>query len=85
VLHERVVGESKERDRPLKDAEKPLLLLQKPGTRVELVAHPLRLPPSLKMTYFDHYMDLLVKLTPKSWFALFFSFSAYFRLLGYCF
>jgi hypothetical protein len=66
VLHERIEGKSKDKDRKFKDDEKPWLILQKPGQRIELVVHPLTTPLSIKMSYMDHFMSLLSLLMPKT-------------------
>jgi len=70
-LHERSPGDSKgetikERERPMKETEKPWLILQKPGQKSELVVKPLRLPLSAKVTLMDHYLNMLSLLVPSS-------------------
>eukprot|EP00009_Paramoeba_aestuarina_P014857 CAMPEP_0201531104 /NCGR_PEP_ID=MMETSP0161_2-20130828/46587_1 /ASSEMBLY_ACC=CAM_ASM_000251 /TAXON_ID=180227 /ORGANISM="Neoparamoeba aestuarina, Strain SoJaBio B1-5/56/2" /LENGTH=782 /DNA_ID=CAMNT_0047933789 /DNA_START=6 /DNA_END=2354 /DNA_ORIENTATION=+ len=61
VLHEKKEGGKM---RPMKDTEKPWLLLQKPGQQSVLAASPLIHPPSAYTAHIDHYLELLDKLLP---------------------
>ena len=55
----------KERERLLKESDKPWLIMQKPGQETKFVVKPMRLPASSKITLLDHYLDLLARLRPQ--------------------